>query len=526
MDNVTDAAGGSDNELHLDQFEHDDDDWYIMQCAHEHGLDPYEVRKRVRRRQAAQRLAQPQAVPSQGGAGGSMLSPAGAEATGAGVQWPPGSAGALAYAFYNASIRPVREVSIATALAALAGVCGRNWNTHTGAGLNLYIAFVARSAIGKEAIADSISALVRAIVKRGEAHASSFFTFSGMASGQGLIKFMTDAPFACALHISGEFGHDISFMAADKTGPHATLRQHMTRLYSKSGGTSMAGGINYSNSENSVVIEGSASYSIIGETTPGTFFEALDGKMLADGFMSRFVVIDYSGPRPPANKTRAELPQSTVAWFGQLVSHAVQYAMRDPALVTPSSEAKAAFDQFDRECDDAINATEDEARRQMWNRAHLNALKVASLLAVADNFMFPAISDAHARWAIDLVKRNIASMTKRLDSGDVGDSDHSRRQKVHTCMVDYLMKDLPKTYADRKGWVEMQRELVVPRYYITNRLQSVSVFANHKLGANAAIDLALQSLIADGVVQHIAKPRVIENYGYHGDAYRVLGSLN
>ena len=58
MDNVTEAAGGSDNELHLDQFGLDDDDWYIMQCAYEHGRDPFEVVQVVRRRQAAQRRAQ------------------------------------------------------------------------------------------------------------------------------------------------------------------------------------------------------------------------------------------------------------------------------------------------------------------------------------------------------------------------------------------------------------------------------------------------------------------------------------
>lgn len=166
------------------------------------------------------------------------------------LDWPPGVLGQVAYAIYCNSARPVKTVAVASALALLAGVCGKSWNTYTGAGLNLYLAVVARSGVGKEAIADAIPALIRAASKAGEMHAASFYTFNSMASGQGLIKFMGDTPYSCVLHVSGEFGHDIQFMATDKTGPHATLRQQMTKLYSKSAPTSMAGGISYANLEN------------------------------------------------------------------------------------------------------------------------------------------------------------------------------------------------------------------------------------------------------------------------------------
>jgi hypothetical protein len=434
------------------------------------------------------------------------------------LDWPPGVAGQLAQLLYQSAIRPVREVSIATALGILAGMCGRGWNTHTGAGLNLYLAFVARSGVGKEAIADGIAMVIGAARRMGADSMSAYFTFDNLASGQALIKQLLNMP--AVLHVSGEFGHDIAFMATDKNGPHATLRQQMTRLYSKSGAGSIAGGIAYSDAASNASIEGSVSYSIIGESTPGTFFEALNGKMMADGFMSRFLVIEYDGPRPPENEARDVADDQWGKWFADLAMEATRKHLPTPA--TPTEGATALLKAFNQECDDQINATEDEARRQMWNRAHLKALKVGALLAVADNPHMPAVTEAQAQWAVDLVRRDIRGMNKRLDGGDVGDGDDARRQKVLTCIRDWRMKELGLTYRNKRGWLAMQENDIVPRAYLTNRLQSLPLFVNHRGGAIAGVDQIVGSLVRDGVLMPVEKTKVADIYGTTGDAYRIL----
>lgn len=435
------------------------------------------------------------------------------------IDWPPGRAGTLAQLLFQCSIRPVKEVSIATALGVFAGICGRSWNTHTGAGLNLYIAFVARSGIGKEAIADGISMLITAAMKGPVGfNIPSFFTFDNFSSGPALIKHLLNL--TSVLHISGEFGHDIAFMATDKTGPHATLRQQMTRLYSKSGAGAIAGGIAYSDAASNASIEGSVSYSIIGESTPGTFFEALNGKMMADGFLSRFLVIEYDGPRPAENEARATVDQACGKWLADLAREA--NCKPTPVPVNPSDDAAVLLRAFNLECDDQINATEDEARRQMWNRAHLKALKVASLLAVAENWHAPTISAAQAQWGIDLVKRDIRGMGKRLDGGDVGDGDDARRQKVLACLRDWQGKELSQSYRNKRGWLAMQESDVVPRAYLTNRLQSLPLFANHRGGALVAVEQMVSSLLREGVLMAVEKTKVLDLYGTPGEAYRIL----
>lgn len=437
------------------------------------------------------------------------------------VDWPPGVAGELARAIYQNSARPVKTVSVASALAILAGVCGLSWTTYTSAGLNLYLTLVAKSGVGKEAIADAIPALIKGAVQAGERNASSFFTFRAMASGQGLMKFMSDAPYSCVLHVDGEFGHNVQFMATDKTGPYATLRQQMTRMYPKSAPNSMAGGIQRANAEDSVEIDGSASYSVIGDTTPSTFYEALNGKMMADGFLSRFVVIEYEGPRPPLNEARQPFTPEAVRWFMSLVQQASQRAGRDPAPVGVTPDALAVLQSFAASCDHSVNGTDDETQRQLWSRAHLNALKIASLMAVADSWGInpPAVTLAQAEWAIALVMRNVANMKRRLDGGDVGEGDSARERKLASLMKDYLLRGAKASYRVPDG---MQHTSIVPVSYLAVRTSQYSAFYNHKLGTNWALRDALRAMQDAGYLIEVKRDKLAEAYNFHGQAYRIL----
>lgn len=437
------------------------------------------------------------------------------------LDWPPGVAGHLAQAIYGNSARPVKTVAIAAALALLAGVCGRSWTTYTSAGLNLYIALVAKSGVGKEAIADAIPTLIKAALKEHEHNAPSFFTFRAMASGQGLMKFMADTPFACALHIDGEFGHNVQFMATDKTGPYATLRQQMTRMYSKSAPNSMAGGIQRASAEDSVEIDGSASYSVIGDTTPSTFYEALNGKMMADGFLSRFVVIEYEGPRPPLNENRQAFHPEAVKWFMMLVQQAVQRNSKEPTAVPVEPDALVVLQGFAARCDHNVNATEDETQRQLWSRAHLNALKIATLLSVADSWGVkpPMVTLAQAEWAIALVMRNVANMKGRLDGGDVGEGDSARERKLVAVLRHYLVNPVPASYKVPEA---MWKRAIVPVSYLMIRTAQHAAFYNHRFEAKGALRDALRSMVDAGYLIELKKDAVIEEHGYFGQSYRIL----
>lgn len=434
------------------------------------------------------------------------------------LDWPPGLAGQLAQYVYRAAPRPVKEVALVAALGLLAGICGRQWHIPK-SGLNLYIILVARSAIGKEGMHSGISTLLAALEKE-LPQPEQFVDFADYASGPALVKACVESP--CFVNVRGEIGRKFKAMAKAKPGdPMDTMRTKLTELYTKSAPNAVAGGIGYSSRDNNVASLLSVSYSLIGETTPGTFLESLSSDMMEDGFMSRLTVIEYDGPRPDEHPSPIDAPPpALVRRLSTLMTEARSLAdMNVSVLVRRQAGAGVTLDLFKHDCDRRINATEIESRRQMWNRAHLKVLRIAALLAVADNHMFPCITQAQADWAINLILSDIAAFTKRLDGGDVGSGDDAREGKLATILRDYLTAPVAESYKIKD---DMQKNNIVPLHYLQKRTKRAAAFYNHMLGGNRALEETLAGMVAAGYLMEVDKNKLSEAYSSHGRAYRIL----
>ena len=436
---------------------------------------------------------------------------------------PPGFVGALAQFIYQQAPRPVPEVAIVAALGAIAGIAGRGWSI-SGTGLNLYVILVARSAIGKEAMHSGISMLVRAAIVDYPQVGDSF-DFSDYASGQALIKACAQNP--CFVNVSSEIGHKFMAMAKDREPAMRTYRKTLTDLYSKSGPNGIAGGIAYSNQEGNTASTHGVAFSLIGETTPTNFFESITPAMMGDGFMSRFCVIEYTEERPDENRARLQSPPpELVSHFNIIARQAMLLESREQfQSVAIAHDAQALLDRFSTECDHAIRAAgDDEGRRQLWNRAHLKVLRVAGLLAVGDNPFAPTVTLAQAEWAVMLIRHGITAFLRRLDTGEVGEgTDGGREQKVLDLCREFLT--LPagsKKLADYKRGADMQQAGIVPRRFLQHRTQRMSAFENHKLGHTAALNMAIKTAITNGNLMAVKKDTLVEQFGFHGEAYRVL----
>lgn len=184
-----------------------------------------------------------------------------------------------------------------------------------------------------------------------------------------------------------------------------------------------------------------------------------------------------------------------------------------------TEEAAHIMWEFEQECDREINSTDDESRRQMWNRAALKVLRIAGLLAVADNWINPCITREHMEWALDVIRRDILIMGRRLDTGDVGTGDNARERKLMSLLRDFLTNPLPLSY---KVPEDMRQNSIVPRSYLQIRVSRVASFYNHRAGQNAALDLAIQAAVNNGYLMEVDKAKVAEAYNYHGKAYRII----
>lgn len=441
------------------------------------------------------------------------------EAGDTGLPWPPGFAGYIARFMYRSAARPVKEVAIVATLGLLSGICGKAWHI-PGSGLNLYVILIARSAIGKEAMHSGISTIIKACSRENPMF-HKFVDFTEYASGPALVKACVGNP--CFVNVSGEWGRKLKRLATEdgRDGPLQTLRTQMTNLYQKSGPQSIVGGIGYSSQDNNVASVAGVSYSLIGETTPGTFYESLTESMMEDGFLSRFTVIEYDGKRPPGNPNMGIAPDDALkTTLNNMAVQADMLIAKDEShLLNITTEASQMLSAFELECDNRINSTDDESRRQMWNRAALKVLRIAGLLAVADNYLAPWITPEHIAWAKDVVMRDISIMRKRLDSGDVGSNDGARERKLVAIFKDYLTKEVGAGYKVPKG---MQENSIIPRNYIQQRSTRSAAFYNHKLGVNRALDEAINTCIANGYIMEVQKDKVVEGYSFHGKAYRII----
>jgi hypothetical protein len=437
----------------------------------------------------------------------------------ASIDWPPGILGRVARFIYHNSPRPVQEVSIVSALGFAAGVCGKAYCLPQ-SGLNLYVVLIARSAIGKEAMHSGISTIVKQVADTCS-RVTQFIDFTDYASGPALLKAVTANP--SFVNVSGEWGRKLRRLSMEdgRDGPMQQLRTVMTNMYQKSGPSSIVGGLGYSDKEKNVGSVSGAAYSMIGESTPGGFYDSLTDTMMEDGFLSRFTIIEYTGERPTANPNIVDtLDEDLKAHLAALAEAALKTTLGSPVYVTQNPEAEALLQAFDLECDTNIRAAgEDESTRQMWNRAHLKASRIAALLASCDDFEIPIINKGHAEWAIAVIRKDIAIMQRRISSGDVGIGDSPREKKILATLQLYLSKPVPESYGVPD---KMRVDGIVPRKYLQIVTNKATAFTQHKLGSNAALDLTMKSLADSGYVSEVPRDKMVSGYSFHGKAYRII----
>ncbi|AVJ51816.1 primase [Pantoea phage vB_PagS_Vid5] len=463
-------------------------------------------------------IAHPVETPAQGTVSEAPVTAPGKMGKAERIDWPPGLAGELSKYIYYSSVRPVKEISIITALGFLAGVCGKAWHIPQ-SGLNMYAVLVARSGVGKETMNSGLS-YITTTLRESIPSVDSFVSFDKHSSGPALRKSFADRQ--SYINLNGELGKIIKNMATDRPGgPMSSLRHDLTDIYQKSGPSSIVGGMTYSNKDENTKSVTGVAYSLMGESTPETFFESLTREMMEDGFLSRFLVIRYEGDRPKYNKNAStQMSKELRDALCNLVTQSLTLISRFQNVEVPfSPEAEAICDAFNDECDDAINASKDEAVRQPWNRAHLKVLRLAALLAVSDNWVTPVVQHWHVAYALTVVRHGMNIMFEEWEKGGIGIDDNTRMRRVVSVTLNYFKGT---SMVVNRGLIEKG---IITRTDIHRRVAAKAAFKNHKGGTNMAIDQTIRSLCDLGVFKELL-PTKCQELGYNGKAYYVTEQIN
>lgn len=440
--------------------------------------------------------------------------------TGRGIDFPPGLVGEAAQYIYHAAFRPVPEIALAAAITLMAGVCGRSYCTpFLDDGMNLYVVVLAKTGVGKEGATTGIDNLVSAIRPQFPT-VDDFIGPAAFASGQGLLRTLDEKP--CFVSVLGEFGKTLRQLTdARANSAERMLTKVLLDCYNKSGRNKVLRPMAYSDVVKNTGLIHAPSVTILGESTPEAFFDGLDVGNVEDGLIPRFIVIEFPGDVPESNWTpMLAPPQSLRDRFAALVAKAMTTRasiVRD--TVAQTEDAKALLLAFEREARIATSSASGPAA-QIWNRAFQNAARLASVVAVGCNYAAPVITPQIADWAIALVRRSVARLLQRFETGDVGHGDGKQFADLKRIVADYFKHD-PATLERLKVDPRMAKDKIIPYRYFMQRAAALSSFKNDKQGATPAFKRAVQSMLDSGMLCEVGKMDLRSRYQYSGIAYGI-----
>ncbi len=434
--------------------------------------------------------------------------------------FPPGLIGEVADFILASSYRPVPEMALAASIALCSGIAGRAFNV-SGYGLNQYLILVAKTGRGKEGMATGIESIVSAVRPTVPA-VDRFMGPAAFASGQALVRVLDKQP--CFVSVLGEIGLLIQRICSPKAnGADEMLKKVLLDTWGKSGFSKVLRESVYSDTEKNTKIVQSPNITILGETSPENLYNALDGAAVSGGFLPRFIIIEYNGIRVPSNEHHSFPPSpSLVAKVADLATIAVQAeSNRTFTAVTASPVADQILKDFEEEMDREVNESGSDDSSEVYNRAHLNAKKLAALVSVGVNPYNPVIDEEAALWATRIVRHDVARLHKRFKAGDVGTGDTRMEADVMRAIKHW--SQMPqRTRSNYKVSDKLLNTDLVPLSYLRQRCRMLAAFKLHRLGSTNALAITLKNMIEVGFLTEVPAKQVLRELDTEVTCYKMV----
>jgi hypothetical protein len=414
---------------------------------------------------------------------------------------------------HKSSILPLQESSLLAALTLFSGMCGRAWLTPTMSGLNLWLVLVADTGSGKDQFNKGLGRILGALAKR---QPSALNILGGeFVSGPAVEQALQDTK----RYISyvPEFGHFFQRVSNPNAPDHMkTLQQQLLDAFNAA---DRSGQLRCrkraQRAEGPPIIERPC-VCLVGETTPTSMFDSLSIRDISTGFLPRLTILESA----PDSWSDEENPQ-----HGALPSKKFMDKLEELFIVTNAADLKNSYTvveqteaaekllkayrynkrKITRNCDSPVE-------KDVINRAGLKVLRLASLLAIAEDFYNPTISVEHAKWSINFIDRTDEAVLQRFTSGNVGQGQVKQeteilrvvRKLAQTSVKERIrMKMVPKVAKDRT---------VIPYGTLKNRCVGLSCFASDRAGAVSAFDKAVKNLNESGVLITLPQQMAADRY--------------
>ena len=330
------------------------------------------------------------------------------------------------------AIKPQPQFDVQAALAFGSVVMGRRYITDSDNMTSLFFLNVAKTGTGKEQANKIIS---RMLEHCGLGHLRGP---AGYTSEGGVLSALKEEP--CHIATIDEFGN---YLAAAGSSGSVNMRQSISMMMEAFGRqTGTISNRGYStvamndNQRKALKIKiSSPSMTVLGMTTPETFYDAIGSKDAASGLLNRFLIVEslhgYQKSRKPQ---MIDPPQSVADWAKAMAKRSTENILQDqgpefppePVLIPFSAGAYKMFSEYEDIIIERMEKENAEVVNSMMNRCREIAMRLS--LIVAGSLGDTEITTHAARWAIDYVDYYSQASINLLKSNMFeGDTDGLRK---------------------------------------------------------------------------------------------------
>lgn len=181
---------------------------------------------------------------------------------------------------------------------------------------------------------------------------------------------------------------------------------------------------------------------LLGITTPSTFFASLNRDAIKDGFINRFIISISNAERAVRDhKPMIEVPQSIIDWIMHINQRAAHISEDnvtkvDAITLTFTEAAYELQHDFQLHCIDLANKLEPHGMEELPSRANEMAMRIALIHALSENPATNSIAESSMKWAIAYVRSCLESTIAALKMNISASEHESDKKKILQALRD------------------------------------------------------------------------------------------
>lgn len=350
---------------------------------------------------------------------------------------PPGILRDLLEWSIDTAHKPLPHLLLQSSLACVSAIAGRRYRTRRHNWPSLYFLNIARTGSGKEHCKTVVEQVLEAT---GNAYRMGG---SGYTSASGVFSALMEKP--AHITLIDEMGRFLE--SSQNNGNHHRV-EAITQLIEVFGrchgvlrplsySTLSANSSRSGNAHDRRILQ--PALSILGLTTPSTFYDSISFANVKDGFLGRFIVCESPIKRMPGTyPDPRSVPDSVVDW-GMEVSRAgagnlagmVETPDVEPGAVELdiAPDADRLFRALEKDIISDMNALDEEGLDVLLGRTVEKSIRLSILCALAESANARTIESRHAEYAIEYVRWHDMNLIRSVRC-HVSDSPFGRMRNL------------------------------------------------------------------------------------------------